>query len=612
MTGSIEEILANHPRARKVFRNVLVRAVAYPVLLMLLVIALFLFQLSSVITTTQRVEHSNIAITQASIVLKLLVDMETGLRGYLLTDNALFLEPYQQAQAAFDTEFQILQTLASDNPSQGEKLDALYANVVEWEQFATSALEAGVNSDRTDGTAAQLVGKERMDTIRNLLTAFTDTEETLRNERIHTTQETSQFVIASVIVGGLIVGGALAIITRQQMIRLSQSYTQTLLFAHHQTEEVLIQQEWLRGVLSSIGDAVIAADISGNVAFVNTVTERLTGWPVKEAVGKPLGAVYKIIEEDATLPSGPEKALLATSSKRLVARDGKDMAIDDNIASIKNPQGKPLGTVVVFRDATRRNLIERERIALIESQAHYARMLRRSNEQLQQFAYAASHDLQEPLRMIVSYLQLLEQRYADSVTPETREFIAYAVDGATRMKELITGLLTFARLDTPEEEMNMVTALGEVFEKVSSNLSLAIADSSAAITHDPLPEIHADPLQMTQLFQNLLGNAIKFRSERPLKIHIGAVKKEGEWVFSVQDNGIGIAPEYRERIFLLFQRLHHRDDYTGTGIGLTIVKKIVERHRGRIWVGDTPGGGAIFYFTLPIQRPADPLFPIES
>ncbi len=609
MTGSIEEILANHPLARRIFRNTLVRSVAYPVLLMLLVIVLFLWQLSSVLATTQRVEHSNNVITQSSIVLNLLVDMETGLRGYLLTDDALFLEPYQQAEATFDANFQVLQNLVSDNQSQQENLTILRTDIMDWQQFATDMLTARDSGDGANDSAAQLVGKQQMDSIRTQLADFVDTEEFLRSERIRVTQQTSQFVIISVIIGGLIVGASLALSTRQQLIRLSQAYTQTLLFAQHQTQEVSVQQEWLRGVLSSMGDAVIAADIVGNVAFMNRITEQLTGWPAKEAVGKPLGLVYKTIEEDATLPMGQERALQITPSKYLISRDGKDIAINDSIASIKDTQGKPVGTVVVFRDVTRRNQIEQERIALIESQAHYAKLLRHSNEQLQRFAYAASHDLQEPLRMVVSYLQLLEQRYADSVNEETREFIGYAVDGAMRMKELITGLLAFARLDSPEQEMNQQTPLEEVLERVLTNLSVSIAESSAVITHDPLPEIQADPVQMTQLFQNLLANAIKFHSEQPLRIHIGAERKGAEWQFSVRDSGIGIAPEYQERIFVLFQRLHHRNEYPGTGIGLTIAKKVVERHRGRIWVESTAGNGATFYFTLPIKRSALPPLP---
>jgi len=227
-------------------------------------------------------------------------------------------------------------------------------------------------------------------------------------------------------------------------------------------------------------------------------------------------------------------------------------------------------------------------------------MLRRSNEQLQQFAYITSHDLQEPLRMVISYLQLLERRYSNALDSDAHEFIAYAVDGAARMRALISGLLQYSRLDGDQDTQEPVSA-GEILDRALNNLSVAITDSGAVITHDTLPQIQADPLQFMQLFQNLIGNAIKFRSQEPPKIHIGVEKKGEEWQFSVKDNGIGIAPEYQERVFAMFQRLHNRTEYAGTGIGLAICKKIVERHGGRIWIESEAGKGATFYFTLPFK-----------
>jgi light-regulated signal transduction histidine kinase (bacteriophytochrome) len=239
--------------------------------------------------------------------------------------------------------------------------------------------------------------------------------------------------------------------------------------------------------------------------------------------------------------------------------------------------------------------------ALQESEERYrqrAEDLARSNAELEQFAYVASHDLQEPLRMVSSYLQLLERRYQDQLDENASEFIGYAVDGATRMKRLISDLLSFSRVNTRGQEPQ-ITDLNQVVDGVLNNLEVAIKENGADITHDPLPHLKTDATQMAQVFQNLIGNAIKFRSERSLQVHVGAERINGEWQFCVQDNGIGIDPQYADRIFVIFQRLHTREEYSGTGIGLAICKKIVERHGGRIWMESKLGQGSTFFFTLP-------------
>jgi light-regulated signal transduction histidine kinase (bacteriophytochrome) len=245
----------------------------------------------------------------------------------------------------------------------------------------------------------------------------------------------------------------------------------------------------------------------------------------------------------------------------------------------------------IVHDVTERKRIEREF-------AKRTNELARSNSELQQFAYVASHDLQEPLRMVISYLTLLEKRYRDQLDPDAREFIHYAVDGGKRMKYLIDDLLAFSRVDTGGKEFVPVD-MNALVAKTIHLLKIPIEEGDAKVVADPLPTIEADESQMVQVMQNLVANAIKFHGASPPEVRISATVGAGEWIFAVQDNGIGLNLQYSDKIFQMFQRLHNRDQYPGTGVGLAIVKKIVERHGGRIWVESELGKGATFFFSIP-------------
>ena len=251
---------------------------------------------------------------------------------------------------------------------------------------------------------------------------------------------------------------------------------------------------------------------------------------------------------------------------------------------------------IVARDVTEQKRHEAEREDLV-------RELERSNRELQLFAYVASHDLQEPLRMVTSYLELLERRYAEKLDEPAREFIAFAVDGAARMKQLIQALLAYSRIGTRGLEPEAIAA-AEAVARARRSLAMKIEETGAEIQVDPLPVVMADPGQLTQLFQNLLENAVKFSSDGEPAIRVFAAEAErpGWTTLAVRDSGLGIEPRHVDRIFRIFQRLNPIEEYPGTGIGLAICQRIVERHGGRIWVDSTPGEGATFSFTLPLAE----------
>jgi len=251
--------------------------------------------------------------------------------------------------------------------------------------------------------------------------------------------------------------------------------------------------------------------------------------------------------------------------------------------------GQPRGVVAAFYDITERKLVENE--------------LRRSNAELEQFAYVASHDLQEPLRAVAGMVQLLQRKYQGQLDERADEYISHAVEASGRMQALINDLLAYSRVDRRGKPLEAIPA-GEALATALANLRFLIGETGAEISCDELPTVWADSTQLTQLFQNLVGNALKFHGKQPPKIQVKATKISGAFQFSVCDNGIGIEPQYFERIFLVFQRLHTRREYAGTGIGLALCKKIVERHGGQIWVESTPGKGSTFHFTLPDSRPA--------
>lgn len=360
--------------------------------------------------------------------------------------------------------------------------------------------------------------------------------------------------------------------------------------------DLLVREAWahLAAIIESSQDAILSKDLEGKLWTWNRAAECMFGYTAEEALGRHVSFLIpsdRMEEENEMLARIARGDRVEHYRTRRLRKDGDVLDISLTASPVRDEEGRVIGVSSIARDISGEIRTEREL-------ARQSEELRRSNAELERFTHVASHDLQEPLRMITSYVQLLERRYKGRLDQDADEFIAYAVQGADRMKQLIQGLLAYARVNTRGDAFEEVR-LGEVLDEVVQVLQVAIAESGAVLTRDPLPTVLADPTQMGQLLQNLVANALKFRGAGPPVLHVSAERREGEWIVSIRDNGIGIEPVYFDRIFIVFQRLHGMSEYSGTGLGLALCKKIVERHGGRIWVESQPGQGSIFSFSLP-------------
>jgi signal transduction histidine kinase/CHASE3 domain sensor protein len=604
---------------------------------------------------TGAVIHAFRVIGTANALLANLVDMETGYRGFLLSGDDAFLEPYWRGSAELDAEIAQLQALTADNPAQVARWRSIETQVSEWRQLVTEpgiALRREISAGRVPSDALTRwvgsgEGRRRFATIRATFNEALAAEERLLGQRQAEAAAASErlqvvLIVGTIVAVGLAIGLAL-LLTADIVEPITRLATTAGVIASgkldqriglHRGDEIgtagaafdrMAEQLQAtivrsRAILDTAAEGIVGLDQTGRVVFANPAAAQMVGVPESTMVeqsavswiepvqppspsGRGVGGEGDPAAGGESVPGSPVAAVLDFGSVErgdgeLMRGDGGRLPIEYACTPI-HEAGGIVGAVLTFRDITERRAAQRE----LEERA---RELARSNADLEQFAYVASHDLHEPLRAVVSYLQLLERRYGDQLDERAERYIGHAVDGGRRMQTLITDLLTYSRASRRDVTMEPVD-LEAVLERVEASLQVAIEESGATVTHDPLPTVAGDGTQLTQLFQNLVANAIKFRGEAPPEIHVsaergaepGAERQDGAWRLSVRDNGIGIAPEYHERVFILFQRLHARDEYGGTGIGLAVCKKIVERRGGTIWVDATPGGGSTIRFTIP-------------
>jgi PAS domain S-box-containing protein len=361
---------------------------------------------------------------------------------------------------------------------------------------------------------------------------------------------------------------------------------------HVAEAELLVSEEKLGSFFDGASQSILGVSKEGRILFVNRRTEEMFGYSRAELLGQEIETLVPgrfraahgehYFAEPRVPPAGAAMELAGWR------KDGTGFPIEVALSYVSTPEG-PLAFAMV-------NDIS-ERIKSADQLKHVNEELRRSYTELDQFAHLASHDLQEPLRMVTSYLQLIERRYNDRLDDDGRDFIHFAVDAAKRMRALIKDLLDFSRTGTDSANREPVDAR-ILLDNALSNLKSAIDESGAQVTSDCLPVVAVDPVLFTQVFQNLIANAIKFQKAPPPSVHISAQREAREWIFSVRDNGIGIEPHHHDRIFRIFERLHPTEQFSGSGIGLAITRKIVERHGGRIWVDSQSGTGSTFHFSI--------------
>jgi PAS domain S-box-containing protein len=537
----------------------------------------------------RRIAHTNEILTRIEHILDETRLAESGVRGYIIKGDPEMLGPFRTARTAVPKDLEELKALLSDSPGQWRRADELQRLM----GARFGVLQKSVELRDTGGlgavqayapTPSGSALMNRMAAVANQMKS----EETALLQRRSAAADESAARTSDLVLAGTVV--ALGLLTLAGMVIRRDAVER------RKVQQALEKSEKLyESLFESAADLLILTDRQGYIVRANAQAERAFGYGRRELTGQTLEMLvpqrFRRAHERhrSQYMFGPRTRPMGAGLELFgLRKDGTEFPVDIML-SVSHAWDEPLVQSVI-RDVTERKQAQQEIAAR-------AQELARSNADLENFAYVASHDLQEPLRMVSSYTQLLGERYRGKLDAEADEFIAFAVDGAARMQVMIQDLLNYSRVARKPPQLEPVDSQA-VLGRALSNLQASIQESGAEISAGPLPMVKADAAQLLQLFQNLIGNAIKFRGTRQPTVEISA-SRNGGWTFRVSDNGIGIDPHGRERIFGMFQRLHTRKEYPGTGIGLAVCKRVVEGHGGKLWVESEPGRGSSFFFTLP-------------
>lgn len=519
-------------------------------------------------------------------LLSFLQDAETGQRGYLLTGRDPYLEPYTSAVSNIPDVVAKLRSLTTGRKEESERVSALEQVVA----AKLGELAQTIQLRRTSGMSPALEivdsgrGKALMDDIRTRCAYIRDASSRRASEYASHAEKSATTLTLVATLGSSLLLAFLA----------ASAFTIFRGLAHreHLYREAWSNAQLLKVTLSSIGDGVIATDRAARITFINPVALALTGWTSEEALQIPIREVFRIVNETtrATVENPLEKALKTgevvglANHTVLIAKDGTDVPIDDSGAPIRDADGEIHGAVLVFRN--------------ISARRHAERQLKESNRQLEEFVAAAAHDLRSPLRSVHSMAELLAHRFGEQIGSDGRDIVGFILGGAGGMLRLLEDLLAYARASHFEPLQSERTSLDSALRTVLENLRVEIETSGARISAEPLPNASIAETHAVQLFQNLIGNALKYRSDAPPDVRISCNRKGSDWLLRVSDNGIGIESQYFREIFKPFRRVHV-DDRPGSGIGLATCQKIANGYGGRIWVDSEPGKGSTFFVTVP-------------
>lgn len=589
------------------FRQTLARLIVLPgglIIIATSVLAALVFNLLGVLDWSQ---HSYLVLAKTYATEKLVLDMETGLRGYLLNKDRIYLEPYLIAQSKVPPSLSELESMVSDNPDQVKHLQTIRAEWEEWTRLAQLRIQRAPTSVSKEES---LTGKRMMDVIRANFGKFAKIEETLRQERLNNVILMRQRLVY----GGGSIAAILAILMifyiTTELRHVVGDYKTALIDAHMRNIELAEQKEWFRITLSSIGDAVIVTDHVGQITFMNPEAQRMTGYPMDEAMSKPLKSIFRIINENTRMiVDDPVERVLRENKvvglanhTVLVAKNGTEWPIEDSAAPIHDQYQRITGVVLVFHDASalrqaHRTLQEYSADLAVKVEERTS-SLRRAMEEMEAFSYTVSHDLRSPLRAMQGYAQALLEDYSTKLDESGVMYLNRINSAAQRLDKLIQDLLAYTRLSRDRDELISVNLDTLVRDMLNQYPQFQPPRASVHI-HGTLLPVFAREATLTQVLSNLLDNAIKFVAPgvQP-QVEISTEEIDGRIRIKIRDNGIGIAPENSERIFKIFEQVHNPKLYGGTGIGLAIVKRAVENLGGNIGLESDLGTGSVFWIDL--------------
>ncbi|MFL5812540.1 MAG: PAS domain S-box protein [Bdellovibrionia bacterium] len=581
------------------FGQILTRALILPIALMFLLLGLLFFQVRNLVTSMQWVDHTDLAIAQANQIRFDLISLQNDLRGYAVIGSSDLLKSYQSTDRSLDSDIEKFRATVADNPSQQQRVVQIKARVAEWREWANRVLLSAQSSRAGAYSAVESgQGGRGMVDIQNWINSAIQTEEGLRQERSGVVQSDARRAVVFAIVVTAFLGTILAYFTRRQLLNLAVIYgqSQDLISQYAAQEAARAAEAKYRQLVDSVKDyAIIMLDPQGFVTSWTTGAEKIKGYQADEIIGKHFTTFYT--PEDKA--SGKAELELQSAAKEgrfedegwRVRKDGTRFWANVILVPLRDLNGNLMGYGKITRDLTQRKKTEDE-------MRKNSIALSAANKELEAFSYAVSHDLRAPLRGVDGFSQALMEDYGDRLDEEGKDYLKRVRAGVQRMGKLIDDLLNLSRLTRGQMrigDLDLSKMAREIIEELrerdpSRKVDVKIQEGLVS---------RGDSGLLGAALENLLSNAWKFSSKNPqARIEFGATELNGELVYFVRDNGAGFDMAYADKLFGAFQRLHHADDFQGTGVGLATVRRVIHRHGGRIWVDAKEGQGATFYFTI--------------